>query len=127
MMGVLARLGDFRGLSRFTTWAYKFALLEAAAKARRMAWRDRELPRPPEDWVAMADPDGRPEAAAEHAELDRYVELELAGQDPDVQLCPGSAPTWPAAWPAGRSTRASAPCWPPRGTDRRPLVERSRT
>jgi hypothetical protein len=28
----------------------------------------------------------RPEAAAEHAELDRYVELELAGQDPDVQL-----------------------------------------
>jgi RNA polymerase sigma-70 factor (ECF subfamily) len=69
MMGVLARLGDFRGLSRFTTWAYKFALLEAATKARRLAWRDRELPRPPEDWVAMADPTGRPEAAAEHAEL----------------------------------------------------------
>ena len=69
MMGVLARLGDFRGLSRFTTWAYKFALLEAASKGRRMAWRDRELPRPPEDWLAMADPDGRPEAAAEHAEL----------------------------------------------------------
>ena len=69
MMGVLARLGDFRGLSRFTTWAYKFALLEAATKARRMAWRDRELPRPPEDWVAVADPGGRPKAAAEHAEL----------------------------------------------------------
>jgi RNA polymerase sigma-70 factor (ECF subfamily) len=69
MMGVLARLHDFRGLSRFTTWAYKFALLEAATKARRMAWRDRELPRPPEDWAAMADPGGRPEAAAEHAEL----------------------------------------------------------
>jgi RNA polymerase sigma-70 factor, ECF subfamily len=69
LMGVLARLGDFRGLSRFTTWAYKFALLEAATKARRMAWRDRELPRPPEDWVAMADPGGRPDAAAEHAEL----------------------------------------------------------
>jgi RNA polymerase sigma-70 factor (ECF subfamily) len=47
MMGVLAHLADFRGLSRFTTWAYKFALLEAATKARRMAWRDRELPRPP--------------------------------------------------------------------------------
>jgi RNA polymerase sigma-70 factor, ECF subfamily len=69
MMAVLARLGDFRGLSRFTTWAYKFALLEAATKARRLAWRDRELPRPPEDWAAVADPDGRPEAAAEHAEL----------------------------------------------------------
>jgi RNA polymerase sigma-70 factor, ECF subfamily len=69
MMAVLARLDDFRGLSRFTTWAYKFALLEAATKARRMAWRARELPRPPEDWLAVADPDGRPEAAAEHAEL----------------------------------------------------------
>jgi hypothetical protein len=85
-LGVLARLGDFRGLSRFTTWAYKFALLEAATTARRLAWRDRELPRPPEDWAALADPDGRPEAAAEHAELDRYVELELAGQDPDAHL-----------------------------------------
>ena len=40
-----------------------------ACKARRMAWRHRELPRPPEDWLAMADPDGRPDAAAEHAEL----------------------------------------------------------
>jgi RNA polymerase sigma-70 factor, ECF subfamily len=69
LMGVLGRLGDFRGLSRFTTWAYKFALLEAATKARRTAWRDRELPRPPEDWVALADPDGRPETAAEQAEL----------------------------------------------------------
>jgi RNA polymerase sigma-70 factor (ECF subfamily) len=69
VMGVLARLADFRGLSRFTTWAYKFALLEAATKARRMAWRDRELPRPPEDWLSMAAPDGHPEAAAEHAEL----------------------------------------------------------
>jgi RNA polymerase sigma-70 factor (ECF subfamily) len=69
LMAVLARLADFRGLSRFTTWAYKFALLEAATKARRMAWRDRELPRPPEDWLALAAPDGHPEAAAEHAEL----------------------------------------------------------
>jgi RNA polymerase sigma-70 factor (ECF subfamily) len=68
-MAVLARLGDFRGLSRFTTWAYKFALLEAATKARRTAWRDRELPRPPEDWLGMAAVDGHPEAAAEHAEL----------------------------------------------------------
>jgi RNA polymerase sigma-70 factor (ECF subfamily) len=55
MMGVLARLGDFRGLSRFSTWAYKFALLEAATKARRLAWRDREPPRPPQDWVALAE------------------------------------------------------------------------
>ena len=33
LMSVLRRLDDFRGDSRFTTWAYKFALLEAAGEA----------------------------------------------------------------------------------------------
>ena len=32
LMSVLRRLDDFRGGSRFTTWVYKFALLEAGAK-----------------------------------------------------------------------------------------------
>ena len=35
LVSVLRRLDDFRGESRFTTWAYKFALLEAAVKLRR--------------------------------------------------------------------------------------------
>ncbi|HEX5782399.1 MAG TPA: sigma-70 family RNA polymerase sigma factor [Solirubrobacteraceae bacterium] len=43
MVAVLAKLPTFRGASRFTTWAYKFALLEAGVKARRRAWRDREV------------------------------------------------------------------------------------
>ena len=30
LVAVLGKLDDFRGASRFTTWAYKFALLEAA-------------------------------------------------------------------------------------------------
>src|SRR5215218_6373372 len=34
LVSVLRRLDDFRGASRFTTWAYKFALLEAAVKLR---------------------------------------------------------------------------------------------
>jgi RNA polymerase sigma-70 factor (ECF subfamily) len=44
MVALLAKLHTFRGASRFTTWAYKFALLEAGVKARRRAWRDREVP-----------------------------------------------------------------------------------
>ena len=44
LVAVLAKLDDFRGESRFSTWAYKFALLEAAVKCRRRAWRDREVP-----------------------------------------------------------------------------------
>jgi len=39
LVNVLARLGDFRGLSRFTTWAYKFAMFEVSSKVARHAWR----------------------------------------------------------------------------------------
>jgi RNA polymerase sigma-70 factor (ECF subfamily) len=44
LVAVLAKLDTFRGQSRFTTWVYKFALLEAGVKARRRAWQDREVP-----------------------------------------------------------------------------------
>src|SRR4029453_7190822 len=43
LMAILAKLDSFRGASRFTTWAYKFALLEAGVKARRRAWHGREI------------------------------------------------------------------------------------
>ena len=35
LIAILGKFDDFRGTSRFTTWAYKFALLEAGVKARR--------------------------------------------------------------------------------------------
>ena len=44
LVAVLAKLDDYRGASRFTTWAYKFALLEVAVKLRRRAWQGREIP-----------------------------------------------------------------------------------
>jgi RNA polymerase sigma-70 factor (ECF subfamily) len=47
LLAVLRKLGDFRGESRFTTWAYKFALLDAAAKIRSRAWQGREIPTDP--------------------------------------------------------------------------------
>ena len=50
LMSVLRSLDDFRGASRFTTWVYKFALLEAAVKLRRRAWQGREVPIEPESW-----------------------------------------------------------------------------
>jgi RNA polymerase sigma-70 factor (ECF subfamily) len=64
-MSVLRRLDDFRGESRFETWAYKFALLEAAVKVRRRAWRGREVTLDPEGWERVAAPEVDPE----HAEL----------------------------------------------------------
>ena len=53
-VSVLRRLGDFRGESSFRTWAYKFALLEAAVKVRRRVWRDREVPLEPKHWESLA-------------------------------------------------------------------------
>jgi RNA polymerase sigma-70 factor (ECF subfamily) len=69
LVAVLGKLGDFRGDSRFTTWAYKFALLEAAVKVRRRAWQGREVPLEPESWALIADGDSTPEQDAETSEL----------------------------------------------------------
>ena len=69
LMSVLARLDDFRGESRFTTWAYKFALLEAAVKLRKRAWQGREVPLEPESWALFSSGGLEPDAQAEQAEL----------------------------------------------------------
>jgi RNA polymerase sigma-70 factor (ECF subfamily) len=55
LLAVLGKLGEFRGESRFTTWAYKFALLEAGVKMRRRAWQGREVPLEDEAWSVLAD------------------------------------------------------------------------
>ena len=70
MVALLGKLGTFRGASRFTTWAYKFALLEAGVKARRRAWRDRELPL---DDVVPTDPGPSAHQVLEDAETLRAV------------------------------------------------------
>ena len=44
MVAVLTKLPTFEGRSRFTTWAYKFAVLQAAVELRRQAWSRREVP-----------------------------------------------------------------------------------
>jgi RNA polymerase sigma-70 factor (ECF subfamily) len=38
---VMEKLDDFRGASRFTTWACKFAIFEVSAKVARHQWRGR--------------------------------------------------------------------------------------
>jgi len=68
-VSVLRRLGDFRGESSFRTWAYKFALLEAAVKVRRRAWRDREVTLEPEQWDSLAHAGPGPDDGAESALL----------------------------------------------------------
>lgn len=69
LMGVLRRLDDFRGASRFTTWVYKFALLEAAVKLRKRAWQGREVPLEPEVWNSFSSSALEPAAEAEQSEF----------------------------------------------------------
>jgi RNA polymerase sigma-70 factor, ECF subfamily len=69
LMSILRRLDDFRGASRFTTWAYKFALLEAAVKLRKRAWQGREVPLEPENWDVYSSAALGPAAEAEQSEL----------------------------------------------------------
>ena len=80
-VAVLAKLDDFRGHSRFTTWAYKFALLEAGVKLRRRAWQEREVTLEPDDWAALADRGStvheRLEQSGQLAELRDAIETEL--------------------------------------------------
>ena len=67
LVAVLRKLPTFRGASRFTTWAAKFAILEASVKARRRAWQDRELTLEPEAWERFGGT-GSASAGLEHSE-----------------------------------------------------------
>jgi RNA polymerase sigma-70 factor (ECF subfamily) len=81
LMAVLAKLDTYRGASRFTTWAYKFALLEAGVRLRRRAWQHREVVLEPDAWRALAD---RRESAQDQLEQAQF--LERLGQAIDTVL-----------------------------------------
>jgi RNA polymerase sigma-70 factor, ECF subfamily len=88
LMNILKRLDDFRGSSRFTTWAYKFVLLETAVRLRRRAWEGREVVLEPERWPAIADPAASPHELAVARErlamLQRGVEEVLTPHQREV-------------------------------------------
>ena len=69
LVAILSKLDDFRGDSRFTTWVYKFAVIEAAVKIRRRAWQGREAPVEPEGWALITDCASTPEQDAETNEI----------------------------------------------------------
>jgi RNA polymerase sigma-70 factor (ECF subfamily) len=75
MIAILGKLDTFRGESRFTTWAYRFVVLEVSAKLGRHYW----TLHPPaaleaQDWDRLVDRLGTdPGEQAERAELVRAV------------------------------------------------------
>jgi RNA polymerase sigma-70 factor, ECF subfamily len=55
LMAIVAKLDDFRGESRFTTWAYRFVILEVSSKLGRHFWRQPRVPMDVEDWERLPD------------------------------------------------------------------------
>jgi RNA polymerase sigma-70 factor, ECF subfamily len=79
LVAVLAKLDDYRGASRFTTWAYKFALLEAGVRLRRRAWQEREVVLEPEAWPTVSDAREAPQSQTETSELMHAIKQAIDG------------------------------------------------
>ena len=77
LVAILRKLDDFRGESRFETWAYKFALYEAAANVRKLAWQGREIPLSVDEWPVLTDQRARPDEDAEMTDLLLAVRQEI--------------------------------------------------
>ena len=55
LLAITRKLGQFQGESRFTTWAYKFVILEVSAKVGRHFWRRPGVRMDAEDWDRLPD------------------------------------------------------------------------
>jgi RNA polymerase sigma-70 factor (ECF subfamily) len=53
LMAIIAKTGQFRGDSRFTTWAYKFVIFEVSTKIGRHIWRNSDAPIDAEHWERL--------------------------------------------------------------------------
>ena len=87
-VAIMGKLDEFRGDSRFSTWAYKFALYEAAVRVRRRAWQHREVVIDPNAWLTVGDSAGGPEEQAGRSELlgaiRRLIDTELTDRQREV-------------------------------------------
>ena len=87
-VAIMGKLDEFRGDSRFSTWAYKFALYEAAVRVRRRAWQHREVVIDPDAWLTVGDSADGPEEQAGRSELlgaiRRLIDTELTDRQREV-------------------------------------------
>ncbi len=87
---ILGKLDGFRGASRFTTWAYKFAVLEVSVRLRRRAWSTRRVALDEVSWGRLADAVPGTEQALEERQLlaavRRLVETTLTNRQRSVFL-----------------------------------------
>jgi RNA polymerase sigma-70 factor, ECF subfamily len=82
LLAIMAKLDGFRGESRFTTWAFRFVILEVSTKLGRHFWRRRPVALDEEDWEQLParfgfDPQQRAEWHDLLIALRRAVDHEL--------------------------------------------------
>jgi RNA polymerase sigma-70 factor (ECF subfamily) len=84
IVNILARIDDFKGLSRFTTWAYKFAIFEVSSKLARHAWQRQP---PSREELELGElPDTVAARPSEHTE--RREQLTVLRKSIDADLTP---------------------------------------
>jgi RNA polymerase sigma-70 factor (ECF subfamily) len=69
LRSITDKLDEFRGDSRFTTWACKFAILEISTRLRRSAWHDRRVVLNDAAWERLSDPAADTQRRLEQREL----------------------------------------------------------
>jgi RNA polymerase sigma-70 factor, ECF subfamily len=89
LVAITGKIGQFRGESRFTTWACKFVILEVSAKIGRHFWRHPGVPLEAGDWDRLPGRLGfEPAQEAEWrdllAALRRAVEQDLTPRQREV-------------------------------------------
>ena len=82
-VAILRALGALHVESRFRTWAYKFAVYEAAVRVRNRAWQGRGIPLEAETWpLTVDDPQSTGQQSVETtdtlAALSEAIERELS-------------------------------------------------
>ena len=89
LVAITRKLSQFRGESRFTTWAYRFVILEVSDKIGRHFWQHPGVPLDAGDWDRLPDRFGfEPAREAEWrdllAALRRAVDTELSPRQRQV-------------------------------------------
>jgi RNA polymerase sigma-70 factor, ECF subfamily len=89
LLAITAKIGQFRGESRFITWAYKFVIFEVSAKIGRHFWRHPVVRLDAEDWDRLParfgfDPAHQAEWRDLLAALRRAVDTELTPRQREV-------------------------------------------
>jgi RNA polymerase sigma-70 factor (ECF subfamily) len=89
LMAIIDNLDTYRGLSRFTTWSYRFVMNHVSVKTRQHFWSGRRVAFDDADWDRLPDrlvtsPDGRIAQRAQLDALRKAVDEKLTARQREV-------------------------------------------